>query len=169
MKKYLSVVLCFILMTTVIFGAGSKVNAAIAEDVPPFPKAVIVSEHTQQVSDDTYVTDTIYEEPVYARASTYTKQGARVYTLRNSNGEALWQFTVQGTFSVTTGVSATCTNVTHSYEIYSTSWKNVSASSYRSGNSAYGNAEFNRKLLGITVETKGCSLVLSCDANGNLS
>ncbi len=70
---------------------------------------------------------------------------------------------------MTTGVSATYTNATHSYEIHSTSWKNVSASSYRSSNSAYGNAEFIRKLLGITVETQGCSLVLSCDVNGNLS
>ncbi len=169
MKKYLSFPLCFMLIAVLVLGMGLNANAVSTKDHTPFSGAIIVSEYTRQVSDHTYMTVTIYEEPINSRASTYTKQGTGVYTLRNNGGEALWQFTVHGTFSVTSGKSATCTNASYSYQIYADSWHYVGASAYYSGNSAYGNAEFNRKLLGITIETETCSLVLSCDAYGNLS
>lgn len=169
MKRFFSIVFCFVLLSTLTLETSQKANASEAYDQAPFPHAVKVSEHTQPVSDDTFLTITIYEESISTRASRYTKTGASVYTLKNNSGASLWQFTVQGTFIITSGISSTCTAVSHSYEIYNTDWKYVSASSYRSGNSAYGNAEFIRKLLGITVETEGCSLVLSCDVNGNLS
>lgn len=45
----------------------------------------------------------------------------------------------------------------------------VSGTSSKSGNKAIGHGELNRKLLFITVETKKCDVVLSCDNNGNLS
>ena len=157
------------LITLWFLGTGFKVNAVIPDNHSPFPQAVIVSEHIWQISEDTYITVTTYEEAISIRASTYTKKGACVYKLNNKSGEVLWQFTIQGTFSVMSGVSATCTNASYSYQIYADNWHYVGASAYYSGNSAYGNAEFNRKLLGITIETETCSLVLSCDANGNLS
>ena len=49
----------------------------------------------------------------------------------------------------------------------STNFKRGSA--YASGNQAIADAEFYRKLLGIKVEIKFCHIVLTCDANGNLS
>ena len=103
------------------------------------------------------------------RATTYTKTGSKYYILRNKNGAELWRFTVHGTFSVNSGVSSTCTGVSHSISITEDAWQNESASTSRSGNQAIGDATFIKKLLFITVETKGCHVVLTCDSNGNLS
>lgn len=131
----------------------------------------IVSQSMEMLTDGNYaeiiVTDN--SPAITTHATTTTKTGSKAYVLRNKDGKELWRFTVHGTFSVTSGVKATCTNVTYSIKITDTAWEKESASVSKSGSQALGDATFIRKLLFITVETKSCHVVLNCDKNGNLS
>ncbi len=83
--------------------------------------------------------------------------------------ETLFSFTVHGTFSVNSGVSASCTKSSYSYSITNKAWELKSASATRSGNKAIANAEFIKKLVFVTVDTFDANIVLACDSNGNLS
>lgn len=130
---------------------------------------VLVSESVQPLSDGSYILTAVYEEAVRARAASYSKNGSKQSTYYNASGNALWKFTVEGIFTVNPGVSSVCTSATYSYDIYNTNWIYNRATSYYTGNQAIGEAEFIRKLLGITVERETCTLTLTCDKNGNLS
>lgn len=129
----------------------------------------VVSETTAYFEDGSYMTIIVTETSREARGAVYDKTGASHGILHDKNGNELWRFTVYGSFSVNPGVSATCTSASYSISITDSAWQNQSASASYSGNQAAGDATFIRKLLGITVETKGCHVVLTCDSNGNLS
>lgn len=131
----------------------------------------IISQETEYFSDGTSMTITISEEEISSlpRATTYTKSGTKSYTLKNSDGDVLWTFTVKGTFSVNSGVSATCTGTSYSTSNLASGWELDSASTYASSNKAIGDATFKHKTLFITTDTKSCHVTLTCDENGNLS
>ncbi|MBQ8558684.1 MAG: hypothetical protein IJ439_01675 [Tyzzerella sp.] len=131
----------------------------------------VISENIEYLSDGTSVTITVLEEKdaLPTRATSYTKSGAKNYTAKDSNGNILWTFTVKGTFTVNSGVSATCTSTSYSTSNLSSGWELDSASTYASSNTAVGDATFKHKTLFITTDTKSCHVVLTCDANGNLS
>ena len=130
---------------------------------------ILLSRSVEILPDGSSVEVLVYEDSVYTRASTYSKSGYKEYISRNAAGELLWTFKVTGVFKVVEGSSVYCTSASHSYSIVNNNWNFVSGSSYKSGNKASGNAEFNRKVLGIVVETDTCTVTLTCDANGNLS
>ena len=169
MKRIISFLFCVATLITFVHGTDLTVSAAAPTGSVPGNAMVKVSESTQQVADDLLLVITTYEEVVSARATRYTKNGSRTYTMINNSGQTLWTFTIEATYTITSGISSTCTSVTHSYQIYNSAWSYVRGSSYKSGNCAYGNAEFNRKLLGIVVETRNCDISLACDVNGNFS
>lgn len=130
----------------------------------------IISENTEYFPDGSYATIVITEDsPNLTKASVYTKKGTKYFTLHNSNGDELWRFTVNGTFTVNPGMSSTCTSSTYNIGITENAWQNKSAYAYRSKNQAVGDATFIKKLLLVTVETKSCHVVLTCDENGKLS
>jgi len=129
----------------------------------------VVSKTTEYFEDGNYMTITVTEEIGMKRGTVYQKTGFREVILHNSSGAKLWSFTVYGSFSVDPGVSATCTEASYTISIADSAWENESASAFRSENQAIGDANFNKKLLGITVESKGCHVVLTCDSDGNLS
>lgn len=131
----------------------------------------VVSENIEYFPDGTSVTITVLEEKnsLPTRATSYTKSGAKNYTAKDSNGNIQWKFTVKGTFTVNTGVSATCTSTSYSTSNLASGWELDSASTYASSNKAIGDATFKHKTLFITTDTKSCHVVLTCDANGNLS
>ena len=131
----------------------------------------VVSENIEYFPDGTSVTITVMEEKnsFPTRATSYTKSGAKNYTAKDSNGNIQWKFTVKGTFTVNTGVSATCTSTSYSTSNLASGWELDSASTYASSNKAIGDATFKHKTLFITTDTKSCHVVLTCDANGNLS
>ena len=142
----------------------------------PFPvsaehntKLSTVSEVTETFSNGSYVVISVCEEPAQARSGIYKKDGSKVYTFFNASGAAQWKYTITGVFNVNTGISSVCTSSVHSFEIYNSNWSCSSANSYTSGNRAISNAEFIRKLLGITVERENFQIALTCDSNGNLS
>ena len=169
MKRIVSFILCAAMLVILTCGTSSTANAATADEIVPCGETVTISESIQQVSDDLFLVITTYEKPVSARATRYTKTGGKTYTLVGNNGQEQWTFTMEATFIITSGISSTCTSVSHSYQIYNNDWNYVSGSSYKSGNCAYGSAEFNHKLLGIVIETRNCNISLACDVNGNLS
>ena len=131
----------------------------------------VVSENIEYFPDGTSMTITILEEknPLTTRATSYSKTGSKNYTLKNSSGGVLWTFTLKGTFTVNTGSSATCTSTSYSTSNLASGWELDSASTYASSNKAIGDATFKHKTLFITTDTKSCHVVLTCDANGNLS
>lgn len=166
MKKLFTFLLTAVLALTAAL-PGSLSTAAAADKVLP---AETVRETVEYFEDGSYAIVIVTEESApMTRATTYKKTGSKSYTLLNNAGEELWRFTVTGVFTVNEGVSATCTSATYSISITDTAWSNQSASAYASGSQAIGDATFIRKLLGITVETKSCHVVLTCDAYGNLS
>lgn len=134
------------------------------------PLENIISETTEYYEDGSSATIIVAElEQPQSRASAYTKSGYKSYVLKDKKGKELWRFTVNGTFSVNSGVSAACISASYNVKITEDSWQKESASAKRSGNQAIGEAEFIKKILSITTEKKSCRVVLSCDKNGKLS
>lgn len=166
MKKLFALLMSAIMLVPIFDGLSFSANAETDNAI----NGNVISESTEYFLDGSSATIIVTEETdLLTRAATYTKTGSKYYILRNKDGNELWRFTVHGTFSVNPGVSSTCTAVSHSISITEDAWQNDTASSYRSGNQAIGDATFIRKLLFITVETRSCHVVLNCDANGNLS
>lgn len=132
-------------------------------------KQNVISETIEYFEDGSYMTITVTEDIPATRGTLSSKSGSKDYVLTNKYGNELWRFTVHGTFSLNSGVSATCTAASYSISIANDAWENESASAYCSGNQAIGDATFIKKLLSITVESKSCHVILTCDSEGNLS
>ena len=120
-------------------------------------------------ADGSYLITTVTQEPVLTRAASNTVKGNKNHTYYNSNGGVDWVFTVTGTFSVVSGVSATCTAVSHSTDIRASKWKLASASSWKSGNQALGKVTMKQTMLGLTIQTIERTVTLTCDNYGNLT
>ncbi len=166
MKKILSLFLFSVIMISSMF---LTVGAA---ETNSDMKGTIVSETVERLEDGTTITTTLYDttsKDVVTMGTTYTKTGSKNTVATNDKGEELWRFTLNGTFSVNPGVSATCTQASHTVKITSNAWQNETATSSKSGNQAIGYGKFVRKVLFITVETREANLTLTCDKNGNLS
>lgn len=117
------------------------------------------------LDDGSYITITVSE--IETRASG-TKTGKKTYTCTANSGTVCWDATLTGTFTYT-GSSATCTYSDCSVTIYENNWYTVSKSAAKSGNTATATVTMGRKVLGITIAKDTYNMVLSCDANGNLS
>ena len=160
MKKILAM-LC---MTVLMVSVPAAVLAETQED-----EGVVVSETTEYQEDGSYIEIVVRELPAVTRATT-SKSGSKTYTAKDSDGNALWSFTEKGTFSVNTGVSATCTASSCSTSIKQSDWTVAEKASKKSGNQAIGTGTFKKKLLGlITTDTRDCKVGLACDKNGKLS
>lgn len=114
--------------------------------------------------DGSYLTvEAATYNPCLSRASN-TVSGKKTGTYRDSNGNVLWDFTVDGTFTYN-GSTATATKATYSYNIYDSAWTLKSANAYCSGNQAIADATFNGGLL----LNRSTSVTLSCSGTGVLS
>lgn len=166
MKKKLFSLFTLALVGVLVFAPSFSAVAQVAET----SDEVVVSRTVEPLADG-YYAEIIITEQVGAtpRATTYTKTGSKNYVLRNANGEEQVRFVLHGTFSVTTGVNATCTSATYTSSITNTAWSLDSASTSRISNRATGTAKYVQKALFITIDTYTFDGVLSCDANGNLS
>lgn len=166
MKKFASIILAIIILVSLfsfITSATGISDATITNNV--------ISETVEYYPDGSSVVITVAESvnKNSVRANTYSKSGTKTYTALNSSGDVLWKFIVKGTFSVNSGVSATCTSASYSTASLASGWSLKSGSSYASGNKAIGDGTFQHKILFIVTDTKSCHIVLNCDANGNLS
>lgn len=167
MKKiltfFLTGILAMTMLTTCFISVHAKETGTVLQDT-------VVSETTEYLPDGSSVTTLVVDEAAAAAcAAAYTKTGSKYSIFRNKDGAELFRLTVNGTFTVNAGVSASCTNVSHSVKITDTAWQNESASSRKSGNQAIASGKFIKKLLFVTVDTQEVAVTLTCDENGNLS
>lgn len=164
MKKIISVLLAIIVLTLFV-----TVSASAETSISSQSNAATVSDtYTEYFDDGSYLVITI-EQSLTPRASTYTKDGHKSVTLYNSDDELQWEYILVGTFKVTTGVSAVCTNSTYEYTIYNNSWSLTAHNNSYSENAAYGTATFKKKVLFITTSTQDIDARVLCDAYGNIS
>lgn len=167
MKKAFLKLICISVMCLLFVQSFPVVHASSDEAV--MGSMYLVSQYTEQVSEDLFIDFFVYEDCVTSRGSVYQKTGKKTAVGRNANGIATWTFSVTGVFTVTQGAGAVCTSAVSSYEIYDSNWFFNGATCRTSGNQAIGNAEFIKKILSINMATETCNVVLTCDANGNLS
>ena len=147
---------------------GQRQRLSIARAIVKKPEILIFD-------DSTSALDLVTEAKLYKAMrdniadTTKIVVAQRIATAKNADKETLFSFTVHGTFSVNSGVSASCTKSSYSYSITNKAWELKSASATRSGNKAIANAEFIKKLVFVTVDTFNANIVLTCDSNGKLS
>ncbi len=150
MKKAISILLIILLTVSCC-----PFSAAAAE-----PEDILLS-RTVEVLDngDTVVTE-LYQDAVQPRTG---KKGHKVFTYRNSSGAAVWDVTVDGTFTYRYGVSSTADSATATVNIYSDSAKFIRKNAYTSGNTATatGTVSYNSVPIARSVS-------VSCDIYGNL-
>lgn len=150
-------------------GVAAAADTAIYAETADVAAEVVVSETTEFFEDGSSLTVTVTQEAgVMPYGSVYSRSGSKTYVFRNADNEEVCSFKLHGTFSVNSGVGATCTSTSYTTSITDTAWQVDSASSYASGNQAIGDASFVKKWLGIKFDTKSCHVVLTCDGNGTL-
>lgn len=163
MKKVIALLMTLCLMTSAFFAFATETAESKTEKQ-------LVSQKTEYYEDGTYAVITITQEVSKSSRGTVSSiSGSKDYTRTGTSGEALYRFTVHGTFTVTTGVHAMCTASSYSVNIFNDAWSNKSASTYEYSNQAIGNATFTKKVLFVTTDTETPQVILSCDANGQLS
>lgn len=165
MKKNFLFLMCLTLMLITFWDIAPSVHAESGYGMGER----VVSETTEYFDNGNYMTIVVAEEPQMMRGTVKETTGLKSVVLHDKSGNELWRFTVHGTFTVNSGVSAICTAASYSISITESAWQNESASADSSGDQAIGDATFIRKLLGITVESRSCHVVLTCDSNGNLT
>lgn len=166
MKKFLSLILTAIVLISLFsFNTSAAVNNEQSKN------EVIVSEVIEYFADGSSVTTTITQQihDVETFATTKTVSGSKTRTLKDADGNILYKFKINGTFSVNIGVSATCTAVSCSASDFNYGWELDSYTTSKSGNTAYATGIFKKKTLLITTQTVEIPISLSCDANGTLS
>ena len=162
MKKLLCILCLSIMLINILIP-----SFAYAENDNIAQSQKIISETVETLEDGSQIITTIImDNSSIARASTIS--GSKTKTGKNSDGDVIWTFTVKGTFSVNSGVSATCTSATCSNTTPGSGWSHKSSSVKKTSNKAVGSATFVKKVLGVTVDTDNISNTLTCDVNGNV-
>lgn len=137
------------------------------------PKAA--SSDITYLEDGYYIiTDTIQNSSALSGIATYsitTKNGSKTSRLYDENDQLIATFTVYGSFSINSGVSVECTQVTYSQTVSNSNWKFLSATINRvntstSKASAKGVGMFKNVNTGKQVNI---SVTLSCSKTGALS
>jgi len=150
MKRIVSVIMLFCLLL-----ASNPVTVQASEN----------SSETVYFEDGSYMTTEIFY--VRSRASDQIS-GTKQRTYYGNEGVVSWTAILRGTFRYT-GTTATCTYSTCDVTIYDSAWYTISKSPAMLGNKATCELTMGRKVLGVTVSRVPVSMVLTCDANGNLS
>lgn len=117
--------------------------------------------------DNGYYLETIIEETPTTRASNQ-KTARKIGNYKNSQGKVVFTVTVTGTFTYT-GSSSTCTKSVAEASSKNANWKISLKSASKSGNKATAKATAKRYVDGTAVETRSCSVTLTCSSNGSLS
>ena len=164
MKKVIS-----LLLATLILSLSTSISAfAQTSPVKSSDEFYETYTHTEYFDDGSYLVVKVEQTPSPI-APAYTKIGRRYVYLYNSDEELQWEYALVGTYKVTAGVSAFCTNSTYEYTIYDDSWSLTEHANHFSENVAYGTAAFKKKLLFVTIRTHYLDVALTCDRNGALS
>lgn len=103
-----------------------------------------------------------------ALATVKTKTGSKSYQYSYADGTLGWKATHTATFTYN-GTSATCTAASCSVTIYKNGWYVSSKNTTRSGATSNTALTMGYRESGVTIQTRSCTISLSCDKNGNLS
>lgn len=167
MKKIIStllIVACFIAYFTVIVSANEVQSPAMNVEE-------VVS--VRYFEDGSYLIRTRKQFIPASTASTkgaiYEKIGTEDFNYYNADDVLQWTYTIVGTYTINTGVSATCTASSYRFTAHKSGWSFTNTNNSYSGNTAYGSGTAVKKILFITTFTYNLSVYLSCDAYGNLS
>lgn len=163
MKKILSIILTVILLLS-LFTVNISANSDIGNEI-------VISQTTEYFDDGSSITTTVTQQisDVETFATTKTVSGSKTITSKNADGDVLFKFKINGTFSVNVGVNATCASVSCSASYLASGWSLDSSSTSKSGNKANATGIFKYKVLFVTTITQEVSGTLACDANGVLS
>ena len=142
--------------------------AAAAEATANTDELAVSSVTVEYLDDGSYLVTTI-KESATPRSDVYSKRGGKEIILYNDDDEIQWIYTLYGIFTVETGVSAVCTEAYHAYEIFDFDWKETEHSEWYSGNVAYGESVFKKKVFFITTSTQEITAHVACDAYGGIS
>ncbi len=132
-----------------------------------FPVSTMAAENSRitYLENGDYIVETLTE---IGGRSAWKRTGSRTKTYCNSDGTAVWEAVLTGTFTYD-GTSATCTSADISVTVYASNWYIVSKSASKSGNTATGTVTMGCRILGITTDKVTANLTLRCDKDGNLS
>lgn len=158
-KNKSSIVLAILLMIIGTLFPITVVNAN-PQDIP-------ISAETTYLDDGTYFETIIYQQQDINTRSSKSKTGTKKTTY-NADGKVLWYVSVTGTFTYT-GSSSKCTSASVTAESYNKYWKISNKSSSFTKNIAKGKATAKLYYGPLPATTINQVVVLSCDANGNLS
>ena len=164
MKKLLSVAFVLVMVFSLVLLPCSADKNDAQKDV-----STLISEKIEYFPDGSSIVTQIFEDEIISSKGTVTKSGSKTAAYRDSNNNILCSFTIHGTFSVNTGVSATCTAASYSYTAPGSGWSLKTASATKSGSSAVGTSTFVKKVLLVTVDTRNLNCTLTCSKNGVLS
>lgn len=164
MKKVFAVLLCLLIGCSVLCAPVAQAQEEIG---------TLISQEVEYLADGSKIVTCVYEDianqGIATAATTVTKSGKKTKSVYDEDNELLFTLTVNGTFSVVTGSSATCTASSYSYTAPGSGWSLKTGSATKSANKATANGTFVKKVLGITTQTKTASVTLTCSTSGTLS
>lgn len=178
--KFKKSILAALLASGICLALPFSVGAATIESESVVTEAtgsVLLGESVEYLSDGSSITTQLYEHTDYnqlanysaLRAASYSKEGLKTITYKDSSGKTLWIYQVIGKFTVNPGVSATCTAVGGTPTIYDSTWSVSSNKPSRSGNTAKGVIVMQKKSAGAVVKEVTKTVTVKCDANGVIS
>ena len=106
-----------------------------------------------------------YDDGSSVSRATQTKSASKDFLIKNSDGNVVATYTLNGTFSYN-GSSATCTKASYSTSVSNIFWSFSSASATKSGSSAKG--AFTAKCV-FPSKTISKNVTLTCSKNGTIS
>jgi len=155
MKRLLSVLLSLLIISSLFsFASAQTVENAYT------------SSTTEYYPDGSYGITTITVMPSKAFGASVTS--SKSYHHYSASNVLLWTVKLTATFTYN-GSTASCTNATPSYTVYSSVWKVKKAQASYSGNTATGEFTVKRYNLGIPVETVNKTLTLTCSPSGTVT
>lgn len=101
--------------------------------------------------------------------ATLTKVGEKDMTFVNDDGEVEWTYTLTGYFTYTPGMTSVCVDASYTSNINDSAWSFSNGSATSSGNTAYGDGLYIKKVLFVKINEVNIDLTISCDSYGNLS
>ena len=166
MKKYFITIL-FTISILVTFTISSS---AIDENITEGNIHITSATEYIPTDDGGHITVALVTKNISTKSPIYIKTGDKYVTKYDTDGEIVWRYTLTGTFSVNSGISATCADVTYSTTDNSAWWTFSDCSATTRGNKAIGTGTAeHRKLFIIVDEIVNIDISITCDKNGNLS
>ena len=178
MKKILCILLCGALLCAAVlpvFANSVPEQRETLEDGSYFVTVVNDdSPHYGEIAADTGLTAVInrlirfLRQMIQLLGGIKTVSKTKYVNYYDSNGTLLWTVSLTAEFTYNKQ-QATCTSVSRHYVVYDRDWSVVSARTEKEGNTATGWFTVRQTKLGVPLKTIERTLILTCDANGNVT